>query len=79
MADAGVDEFRLKLDTSMYNHLGDTLWIDPPIPALRDWVISQDQYIKGLYYDSLHTESLQSGAVSDIHRLLSCTSVAGVR
>ena len=52
----GVDEFRLKLDTSMYNHLGDTLWISLANTGAQGLGDFSDQYIKGLYYDSLHTD-----------------------
>jgi hypothetical protein len=52
----GVDEFRLKLDTSLYNHRGDTLWISLGNTGATNLGDFSDQYINGIYYDSLATD-----------------------
>ncbi len=49
----GIDEFALHLDTSLYNASGDTLWISLANTGAQNLGDFSDQYIKGIWYDSL--------------------------
>ena len=49
----GIDEFALHLDTSLYNATGDTLWISLANTNAKNLGDFSDQYIKGIWYDSL--------------------------
>jgi len=52
----GVDEFRLKLDTSMFNVAGDTLFIRIGNTNANSLANFSDQYVYGIWYDSLATD-----------------------
>ncbi len=49
----GIDEFRLKLDTSMFNSSGDTLFIQIGNTSPQSLANFSDQYVHGIWYDSL--------------------------
>ena len=49
----GIDEFRLKLDTSMFYHTGDTLFISVTNTGAQSLGAFSDQSVHGIWYDSL--------------------------
>jgi alpha-amylase len=55
-AGCGIDEFRLKLDTSMFYRTGDTLFISVTNTGAQSLGAFSDQSVLGIYYDSLATD-----------------------
>jgi alpha-amylase len=49
----GVDEFRIKLDTSLFYQTGDTLYITVANTGAQNLGDFSDQYVHGIWYDSL--------------------------